>query len=312
MFKRNDVWWTCIRHNGKKIQKSLETADRKLAQAIESKIRTEIVEGSFFEKPIGSNKTFRDMMDKFTKEHAPTVSIRMQESYATSLKHLDPFFGSSNLLPITPKMINKYKVLRRAEGAAPGSINTELAMLSKAFSLAVMEWEWLKDSPVSRVPREKEDNEIDRWLNNEEVERLLGNSPEWLREIISFALNTGLRQDELLSLEWNRVNLFRKTILIQKTKNGKPKTLPLNEVALDVETEIKYSGYIKRHLREIDRLAHNDSRKIRPDFNYKLLSGLSMEAREKLSVIRPETLGQALRVSGITHSDLSVILVHLS
>ena len=86
----------------------------------------------------------------------------------------------------------------------------------------------------------------------------------------------------------------------------------LNEVALDVETEIKYSGYIKRHLREIDRLAHNDSRKIRPDFNYKLLSGLSMEAREKLSVIRPETLGQALRVSGITHSDLSVILVHLS
>ena len=109
MFKRNDVWWTCIRHNGKKIQKSLETADRKLAQAIESKIRTEIVEGSFFEKPIGSNKTFRDMMDKFMKEHAPTVSIRMQESYATSLKHLNPFFGSSNLLSISPKMISSIR-----------------------------------------------------------------------------------------------------------------------------------------------------------------------------------------------------------
>ena len=51
---------------------------------------------------------------------------------------------------------------------------------------------------------------------------------------INIALNTGLRQGELLSLEWNRVNLFRKTILIQKTKNGKPKTLPLNKVALDV------------------------------------------------------------------------------
>ena len=47
-------------------------------------------------------------------------------------------------------------------------------------------------------------------------------------EIVSFALNTGLRQGELFSLEWNRVNLFRKTILIQKTKNGKPKTVPLN------------------------------------------------------------------------------------
>jgi integrase len=107
-------------------------------------------------------------------------------------------------------------------------------MLSKAFSLAVMEWEWLKDNPVSRVPREKEDNEIDRWLTKDEEKRLLESSPEWLREIIVFALNTGLRQGELLSLEWNRVNLFRKTILIQKTKNGKPKTLPLNKVALDV------------------------------------------------------------------------------
>ncbi len=50
MFKRNGVWWMGIRHNGKKIQKSLETTDKKLAQAIEAKIRTEIVEGSFFEK----------------------------------------------------------------------------------------------------------------------------------------------------------------------------------------------------------------------------------------------------------------------
>jgi integrase len=55
-------------------------------------------------------------------------------------------------------------------------------------------------------------------------------------------LNTGLRQEELLSLEWNRVNLFRKTILIQETKNGKPKTLPLNKVALDV---INYRSKIR-------------------------------------------------------------------
>ncbi len=50
MFKRNGVWWTYIRHKGKKIQKNLETTDKKLAQSIEAKIRTEFVEGSFFEK----------------------------------------------------------------------------------------------------------------------------------------------------------------------------------------------------------------------------------------------------------------------
>ena len=235
MFKRSGgIWWVCIRDRGRKIQKSLQTVDRALAKKIEAKIRTEIIEGSYFDKLIGSKKTFKDMAERFMKEYAPKVSSSMQTSYTTSLNHFNPFFGETNLLSITPKVISRYKVLRKEEGAKQGTINRELAMLSKAFSLAVKEWEWLKENPVSKVQREKEDNQRDRWLKKDEEERLLGNSPEWLRETVSFALHTGLRQDELLSLEWNRVNLFRKTILIQKTKNGKPKTLPLNKIALDV------------------------------------------------------------------------------
>ncbi len=234
MFKRSGVWWTCIRHDGKKIQKSLETSERKLAQAIEAKIRTEIIEGSYFEKLVGSKKSFKDMVDKFLKEHAPKVSINMQSSYSVSLKHLIPFFGETKLTSISPKMISRYKVLRKDEGAALGSINKELAMLSKSFSMAVKEWEWLRDNPVSRVQREKLDNEIDRWLTDDEEIRLLGNCPKWLGEIVVFGLHTGLRKEELLSLEWSRVSLLRKTILIKETKNGKPKTLPLNKVALGI------------------------------------------------------------------------------
>ena len=234
MFKRSGVWWTCIRHNGRKIQKSLETSDRKLAQAIEAKIRTEIVEETYFEKLIGSKKTFKDMAERFMKEYAPKVSSNMQISYTTSLNHFNPFFEETNLLSITPKAISRYKGLRTDEGASPATINRELAMLSKAFSLAVKEWEWLKENPVSKVQKEKEDNQRERWLSKDEEKRLLDKSPEWLWEIISFALNTGLRQDELLSLEWSRVDIFRKTILIKVTKNGKPKTLPLNRIALDV------------------------------------------------------------------------------
>ena len=235
MFKRSGgIWWTSIRHNGKRIQKSLETSDRKLAKAIEAKVKTEIVEGTYFEKLIGRNKTFKDMMDKFLKVHAPKVSSNMQRSYTTSLKHLNPFFGESNLLSISPKMVSRYKVLRNDEGAAPASVNRELSMLSKAFNLAIKEWEWLKDNSASSVPKEKENNERDRWLTKDEEKEILENSPEWLRDIIIFALNTGLRLQEFLSLEWSRVNLVRRTILIKETKNGSPKTLPLNKIALDV------------------------------------------------------------------------------
>ncbi len=82
MFKRAGVYWCCIRHNGRKIQKSLETSDKQLARAIEAKVRTEIIEGSYFEKLVGRNKTFEDMMSKFMAEHAPKVSISMQKSYS--------------------------------------------------------------------------------------------------------------------------------------------------------------------------------------------------------------------------------------
>ena len=251
MFKRAGVWWCCIRHNGRKIQKSLETSDRRLAKAIEAKIRTEIVEGSYFEKLVGSNKTFKQLMEKFMREHAPKVSENMQKSYSSSLKHLIPFFGDLTLLSISRKKISGYKVLRRDEGAKPATINRELAMLSKAFTLALEDWEWINgnDKPFSKISYEKENNERDRWLIEDEEKRLLENSPGWLREIISFALNTGLRQDELLSLEWNRVNLFRKTILIQNTKNGKPKTVPLNQIAI---------GVIERKSEEKVRRLKND------------------------------------------------------
>jgi integrase len=239
MFERDGVWWTCIRHDGRKIQRSLRIPvgrkdHKKIALAMEAKIRVQLIEESYFDKPVGCNKTFKDMMDKFMKEHAPKRSISMQRSYSASLKHLIPFFGDSTLLSISRKKISRYKVLRSDQGAKPATINRELAMFSKAFNLAVDEWEWLKNKPFPKISKEEENNERDRWLTEDEERILLENCPKWLNEIIVFALNTGLRQDELLSLEWSRVSIVRKTILIEKTKSGKPRTIPLNEIVLNV------------------------------------------------------------------------------
>ncbi|MHC4270207.1 MAG: hypothetical protein ACYSTS_17330 [Planctomycetota bacterium] len=91
MYKRAGVYWTCIRHNGRKVQKSLETTDRKLAKAIEAKIRTEIVEGCYFEKLVGSSKTFKDMAERFMQEYSLKVSKATRISYSTSLTHFNSF-----------------------------------------------------------------------------------------------------------------------------------------------------------------------------------------------------------------------------
>ncbi len=103
-------------------------------------------------------------------------------------------------------------------------------MLSKAFNIAVKEWV----GNVPKISMERENNERDNWLKADEERRLLDVCPELLKDLIVFALNTGLRQNEQLSLEWEMVNLIHKTILIQETKNGKPRTLPLNLTAINI------------------------------------------------------------------------------
>ncbi len=84
------------------------------------------------------------------------------------------------------------------------------------------------------------------------------------------------------------------------------------EVLFDVESEIKYRGYIDRHIKEIRSMKKSQSVSISKDIDYFSIPGLSKEAIEKLSFVRPENMGQAMRVSGITPTDMSVLGIHLS
>ena len=84
------------------------------------------------------------------------------------------------------------------------------------------------------------------------------------------------------------------------------------EAIEDVETEIKYSGYIKRHLREIKKTSESEALHINKSLDYLSIHGLSSEAKEKLSVVRPQTLGQASRVSGVSPADISVLMLYLN
>ena len=83
------------------------------------------------------------------------------------------------------------------------------------------------------------------------------------------------------------------------------------EMLMEAETTIKYEGYIKRQLKQIENLHKQEHRPIPADFDYLQLSSLSREARERLDLVRPETLGQACRVSGVAPADASVLSVYL-
>ena len=106
------------------------------------------------------------------------------------------------------------------------------------------------------------------------------------------------------------VNIFD-IIKLGLTIDGSLETWEKTEVLFDVESKIKYEGYIERHINEIKQLKKNSLVSISKSVDYSKVPGLSKEAEEKLSLVRPENLGQAMRVSGITPSDVSVLSIHL-
>ena len=84
------------------------------------------------------------------------------------------------------------------------------------------------------------------------------------------------------------------------------------EVALSVGVRIKYAGYIKRELLEVEKQKRLEDKRIPPDIDYNSLLGLRLEAVEKLNKIRPMNIGQASRISGVSPADVSVLLIYLS
>jgi tRNA uridine 5-carboxymethylaminomethyl modification enzyme len=83
------------------------------------------------------------------------------------------------------------------------------------------------------------------------------------------------------------------------------------EVAEQVEIQIKYEGYIKKQLQDVDRLKKMEKKKLPIDLDYKNIQGLAKEARDKLARVKPLNIGQAARISGVTPADISVLLIFL-
>ena len=79
----------------------------------------------------------------------------------------------------------------------------------------------------------------------------------------------------------------------------------------EVEIQIKYAGYLERQQRQVEEFRKEESRLLPPDLDYEAIAGLRLEARQKLNQIRPLSLGQAGRISGVSPADIAVLLIYL-
>mgnify|MGYP003386587784 FL=1 len=236
LYRRGKVWWMNFTYQGQQVRASTNQTDKRAAELILGDTRRQLRDGAYRITLEERNRNFGELMERFLREHATKKAS--ERSYKGYVKRMRDFFGDGTpLADITPRLIVEYKNQLFAAELAPASVNRHLATLKKAFNLALREWEWCQRNPVLSVSMERESNGRDRWLTLDEEGRLLAACAPWLRDVVQFALGTGMRMGEILALSWRGVDLTRRTVMVFQSKNGERRTIPLNQTILSLLKE---------------------------------------------------------------------------
>jgi tRNA uridine 5-carboxymethylaminomethyl modification enzyme len=142
-----------------------------------------------------------------------------------------------------------------------------------------------------------------------ESERVLGKAIEHEYSLAELLRRPGVRHADLMSLDGGR---YQNTAWqVSRETAAEPEVLFRATVIEQVEIAAKYSGYIDRQKGEVDRVAHFEHLRLPASLDYLQVTALSYEVRQQLARHRPETLGQASRMSGVTPAAISLLLIHL-
>lgn len=137
-------------------------------------------------------------------------------------------------------------------------------------------------------------------------------SPQFVNELMEAKGTPGINSSESLSRLIKRPELRLNDLLEIVNNNNNLIEIKTNPRVIEqIEIEIKYDGYIKRQHEAVNRLERYEDVQIPLNLNYSNLKALSTEGREKLAKVKPRSIGQAGRISGVTPSDISVLLVYL-
>ena len=292
-----------------------KTDAKRWAQDTEAAIR----DGRYFKTRQAKKKTLADLVDRYIRDVIPRKSAYQQTQQTRQLKWWKAKFGDYTLAHTTPALIAEGRDVLKSEHIGKdgkkrrsnATVNRYLAALSHAFSVAVREWGWLDASPVRKVSRLKESRGRVRFLSKDERTRLLkackGSSQPLLYPLVVLALSTGARQGELLALRWSDVDLKRKVIRLEDTKNNERRALPLSGLAFDLVSELS-------KVRRIDSdLVFPSKRDGRKPFDFRTV-WLNALTDAKVEDFRfhdlRHTAASYLAMNGATLAEIAEVLGH--
>ena len=225
-----EVW-----RDGKKFYKSKTFSSEKAAKSWGSKTRYEIDSGQATRESLKSRK-LSEAIQKFIDDEL-TADKPNRANVKQHLGWWNEQIGRSPLTEVTPSVLSdcRDKLLKKTTPSGktlePATVLKYLSSLSSVFEMAIKVWFWVEKNPVKMIKKPSISNARSRFLSEDECQRLLASCKEsrnpYLHSIVALALSTGMRRGELLWLRWQDVAFEKRYIILEKTKNGTMRYVPM-------------------------------------------------------------------------------------
>jgi integrase len=236
--KRRDRWHYAFCIRGVRYRGKIPEARTKFqAEKAETQIRQDVYEGRYG-KPTGDEdfiKFVQEVYEPWAKESKR--SFKSNDKYKLPIICMSKCFRGKTFAQISPLLIEKYKKERResvmedGNNRKPSTINRELQIVSRIFSLAI-KYSVTDRNPCNDVALLPENNKRVRYLLDEEeplLFALLTGPRAHLRDLVSVAIGTGMRRGDQLTLRWEKVDFQRNIIYVPNSKTGNDYSVPMNE-----------------------------------------------------------------------------------
>ena len=224
----------------------------KWARALERELET----SGFIDRREAEKNSLREMLERYRKEVTPGKKSAEIESILIGVILKDAVLPDLKMSAITSAAVAAWRD-RRLKQVTGGSVNREIDVLSAALNHARREWEMHVENPIPFVKRPPKSRARERRFSVEEEKYLFdalsggirqangtfskGARNPWLAPLVRLALETAMRRGELLSLQWEHVDLSRRTAHLPDTKNGDSRTVPLSSKAVEIFKGLKLS-----------------------------------------------------------------------
>jgi len=225
-------WWVRIYANGR--QQWFRCDTKSQAKALYGRMKAEHREGKYFKRHLAV--PFKEI----AIEYIQTVDARRRRKGDDSarMNRWIVAFGEQDAATITPRQVERVLRELQTDGKQPATLLRHLAVLKATFNRA-KRLGLIKENPATFVKPPTVNNVLVRYLTAEQEARLLEQLPVRYRPVVQVAINTGLRQGELLRLTWRDVDWNAGILTVQETKAGDTRRVPMNSTVFGVLATLK-------------------------------------------------------------------------